>query len=821
MTRKLTQALQEQKKTTKQNTPTLYGSLGIPLNGQRVVHVQNRNAFVWVRLRDNQNEVVQAFNNKVAASYNLPVILHREGNRYVVDEVNTERYENNWNNSAPYLPQHGTSHSFPEGGGADIAWIFARQFMPSLVYPDNVVSGTNARVWNYPFLTNNAWKYTGGTGTFDLVGYRPTTGSSSLMVLVYLDATTGNPGVLVNSGTYFPNSITGSVYPYLPVPNDSQIPLAGIRLSTGTTNINWNNVYDVRQFFQSPARFLSSGSLMFIQDEGVPKGIAYTLNFVGSNVEASVSGTVANISITGSSGGAGSFVDLYWVSGSLGINPIRAINPTNPQAVGNYAFAIGQNTVASGTAAVAWGADSRVIGNSSHVGGSNNQVFGNASHSYGSNNTVSGTLSSIDASSDSSVIGAGSTMLGGIANRLVGDRSVMLGGAGVNKEGDDTTFVQKLNVDVLQSGLPISWLGATSNGSIISGSLGIQDEGIPKGGVLLLNFTGNLVDVSVSGTVARVHISGGNSPDLTGFITGSYSLLDGRYQPSGTGNFITGSYTLLDGRYQPSGTSNFITGSYHLLDGRFQPTGTTIPINGWNPIGGLTFISSDSPSFVVTTPTNITGTIGVGDRVWLTHQSISKYFIVTQASITGSTSYLNLYGGTDYDLNVTGAITNPYYSQIKFPFGFPTDPSKWTVSTITSDSPSKASPTNGVWYGGTGLSPTGPSLDLPIGTWRVFYRGIAEIVMTIAAITAVGMRVTLSTANNSESDIEMTTSCTVSLPIGTDSQRATYSAEKFISISSKTTYYLNIFTGNASATSLTLNPAGVFRNVIKAVCAYL
>ena len=258
MSRSLNKALRQQKKKTQRTVLTIYGSLGIPLNGQKVVHVEDRNAYVWVRLRDNQNEVIQAFNNKVAPSYDLPVTLHRKGNSYVVDGVNTDRYENNWNNAAPYLPQHGTSHSFAPGGGADITWVFDRQFMPALVYP-NSVTGTNVKIWNYPYFSGNVWKYVGGTGTPDLLGYRPITGSSSIMALVYLDAVTGNPGILVNSGSYMPFNVTGNVYSYLPIPTNNQIPLAGVRLSTGTNSIGWDNLYDVRQWIHSIPTGTSSG----------------------------------------------------------------------------------------------------------------------------------------------------------------------------------------------------------------------------------------------------------------------------------------------------------------------------------------------------------------------------------------------------------------------------------------------------------------------------------------------------------------------------------------------------------------------------------
>jgi hypothetical protein len=251
MSRKLYNSLKAQKAQTEQVKLILYGSMGIPLSGKKIIQVPDRQGYVYVRLRDNQNEVIQAFNNKVAASYGLPVIVVREGGRYIVQQFNSQRYLNNAQNSAPFLPGHGTQHSFPRGGGADITWVYSQQIMPGLVFP-NATTGTNVMVEKYPLYSSGGrWIYAGGTGTQNILQYLPTTGSSSLMVLVYLDSITGNPGMLVGSGTYFPANITGSVYQYLPSPSTTQIPLAGVLLNTGTLSINWDNIYDVRQWVHS------------------------------------------------------------------------------------------------------------------------------------------------------------------------------------------------------------------------------------------------------------------------------------------------------------------------------------------------------------------------------------------------------------------------------------------------------------------------------------------------------------------------------------------------------------------------------------------
>lgn len=57
------------------------------------------------------------------------------------------------------------------------------------------------------------------------------------------------------------------------------------------------------------------GSSINAQDEGVPLGVVTTFNFVGAPVDVSVSGTVARVFITGSSGGTSVHNDLTGIQG--------------------------------------------------------------------------------------------------------------------------------------------------------------------------------------------------------------------------------------------------------------------------------------------------------------------------------------------------------------------------------------------------------------------------------------------------------------------------------------------------------------------------
>jgi hypothetical protein len=333
MTRKLQQALRTQKRQNEQVNQQIPGLLGLPLDGRKV-EVPNRQAFVFVRLRNNQSEVIQAYNNQVAPAYDLPVLVQRNGGRYEVIGVDTASYENNWNSNAPFLPRHGNTHSFDleTGGGGDVVWVHGRQFMPALVFPSGSVGAGNLVM--SPYTLQNAdgtWKYVGNTGTANITQHRPSSPTGAVMGLVYLDTISGNPYLLINSGTVFINSITGSsqVYPYIPTITNpaTQIPLVAVRMITGTSRLSWDNIYDIRQFIHATPTGSSGGAGgttiglgVMAQDEGVPLGTGTTLNFVGNNVSATISGSVVRVYVTGSAGGSVNgpqgFGDNYRISAS-------------------------------------------------------------------------------------------------------------------------------------------------------------------------------------------------------------------------------------------------------------------------------------------------------------------------------------------------------------------------------------------------------------------------------------------------------------------------------------------------------------------------
>jgi hypothetical protein len=203
--------------------------------------------------------------------------------------------------------------------------------------------------------------------------------------------------------------------------------------------------------------------------------------------------------------------------------------------------------------------------------------------------------------------------------------------------------------------------------------------------------------------------------------------------------------------------------------------------SGWVSISDTwTYSSADSPTFIITIPTDGTTKYSVGMRVKLTQTTV-KYFIVT--AVTATT--LTVYGGTDYTLANT-AITLPSFSSNKAPFGFPQNPLKWDIEVTTAITFSQATPTVNVWYSAN-------SINVPIGAWDLSYRVNLRSTSNAAQVRT-NASSTLSTANNSESDTRFTyTAISSGLNDSIISTVPAYCCNSVV-LTAKETRYLNIRT---------------------------
>jgi len=310
----LDKSIQDYSNSLEKSKTQYSGLLGLPIDGSKKVNVPNRAGYVYVRLRDNLSEVIQAINDKISPVYDFPVLMERRNNRWYITGRDDARYET-WGTSAPFLPQHGDQHSFNRdgGGGGDPVAVYPDQFMPLLVYPSGTSGAGSLLIAPYMLEMSNRYAYVGNTGTVNLLQYQPLT-NQAIMGLVGIDRDTGNPSILIASGTPFDGTLTGSSYvaQYIPYPPQNIEPLYAFRLVSGTTSLNWPNLYNARQIFRGRGSTAtgSSGGISGIVawDEGTPVGTGTVMNFVGSNVNVTVSGTVINVMVTGSSSSIPTFI---------------------------------------------------------------------------------------------------------------------------------------------------------------------------------------------------------------------------------------------------------------------------------------------------------------------------------------------------------------------------------------------------------------------------------------------------------------------------------------------------------------------------------
>lgn len=258
------------------------------------------------------------------------------------------------------------------------------------------------------------------------------------------------------------------------------------------------------------------------------------------------------------------------------------------------------------------------------------------------------------------------------------------------------------------------------------------------------------------------------------------------------------------------------TAKWNLLgsnDSYLEDVATT----GWtdaNDVASETwsYASADSPTFTFTISADVTGKYQPGMRIRLKQGGAYKYFIITAVSYSAPNTTVTIYGGTDYTL-ANSAISDNYYSGQKAPFGFPLDPSKWTVTASDTTNRTQSSPSSGTWYNLGSLS-----IVIPIGIWRVYYEAAVDPVYTSS--TVANQYTTLSNANNTESDTEFTSFGQIQGASGTMASYFQQRRDKTLVLAAKTTYYLNHKQDAGSQTSLNMR-GDVAPVKLRAICAYL
>ena len=234
--------------------------------------------------------------------------------------------------------------------------------------------------------------------------------------------------------------------------------------------------------------------------------------------------------------------------------------------------------------------------------------------------------------------------------------------------------------------------------------------------------------------------------------------------------------------------------------------------DGWIPANETwTYASADDPTYTFTISAfDATAKYTPGMKIKLTQSTGgTKFAFITKVVFDDPGSTITAYFGTDYNLE-NEAITAPYYSMLKAPFGFPLSPLKWIEEFRDANSRVQTTPTLGTWYNiATSL------LSIPIGSWLIKYKVDARPQDSVSG--AWDQYVTLSTANNSESDVDFTTRIAIS---SQQFLEVSLCIENHIDIATKTTYYLNTKTTQNSLDNLYYR-GDTSPTTIRAICAYL
>lgn len=246
-------------------------------------------------------------------------------------------------------------------------------------------------------------------------------------------------------------------------------------------------------------------------------------------------------------------------------------------------------------------------------------------------------------------------------------------------------------------------------------------------------------------------------------------------------------------------------------------------LTGWKSVSqAWTYASADDPIYQVYVSGDVTANADykLGNKIKCTNNSTTFYgFIVKVGAYdSGNTrTPIDIYGGTDYDL-ANSAITAIYIGKVKSPDGFPLDPDKWTVSLSDAANRAQGTPTASTWY-----NPGSLSLNIPIGKWFTSFSGAIQVRKTTGGSPEnIGLHASLSTANNSESDVDFTASLTGPAPASLTNAtlRLPFYRRKLLSLTAKTAYYIVMSTGTSSAVDIQLLGA-VNTTLVKCVCAYL
>jgi hypothetical protein len=317
------------------------------------------------------------------------------------------------------------------------------------------------------------------------------------------------------------------------------------------------------------------------------------------------------------------------------------------------------------------------------------------------------------------------------------------------------------------------------------------------------NYAGLYLDVN--GTNLRLATGNNTGPAVASTITGATTVTDGNWHYAVATFRNNFGQLYLDGKLEASGymiTPAFAATNYVRV-GCGNLSGSNVnwfngQIDDLFLINGYALDEQTIAAKYGASPQTAQGT----NDITIT----KKALVSTNAVLSDSDTLITIFSGTDYTA-ANSAITSPYYSPLKAPYGFPLSHEKWTVEYRLTDG-TQGTPTQNQWY-----NLASNVMALPIGAWDVSYK--FQLYANKGGSTFTAMNATLATAPNVETDPRFTT---MVFGTGDPALGEVYMALP-MSVKAKTNLYPNFKTGYASIGQILLDAA--MPNLIRAKSALL
>lgn len=248
-----------------------------------------------------------------------------------------------------------------------------------------------------------------------------------------------------------------------------------------------------------------------------------------------------------------------------------------------------------------------------------------------------------------------------------------------------------------------------------------------------------------------------------------------------------------------------------------QPAISLSEAIGWN-YGQETweYVSVDNPTGVIKTNGDVRSRYSLGIKIKMTNNSNIIYGFVTKLDFDGTNTFLTFLHEINPSTNQALYLLNNstisafYYSFMKSPLGFPSNPKSWSIK-VTIASGSQSNPSTNVWYNISDVT-----VNFPIGTWYVNYKIMLKSTKSVSTDFTT-CYFSLSTSKTATSNDEFTSIQGTKL---TNDIYCVLSLQTVLQVNTKTPYYAICKTDQANATIIQY-ASWVGTSFIELRCAYL